>query len=297
MKILIMIMSAGKQPALRNEEAIFNSYIKSYDENKSLFKHTYDFVTYKGGYNEVHINNRQMYLTSPDDIESTFIKTLEAFDIIKDYDYDYLIRVNISTYVNLFLIDKEIENLNKNFIYCNAICTYYKSSKLLNQVFPRGDAYIIHKDLLFNILNCKNNIDDLIDNGVDPMDDSMFGVLCAKYFSNKTHNHIKLLEYSFIPQMITALDIMEVKKSAYTFFTRLKTCPPDSYSGYSWDDNQYRIHDQYKFNFINDYVYKIKNTNTSMIYSNNKDRCFHINHNDRIEMISFDNLIQLHNNK
>lgn len=294
MKALVLIMSANCQPALRNEETIFNTYVKSYNDNKDLFSTEFIFIAYKGNYNEVKLNNNVLQLTSPDDIKNTFNKTLEAFEYIRNIDFDYLIRVNISTYVNLFLLDKELQNFDKNKIYCNAVCTYYNSNILKNEVFARGDAYIIHKKLLFNILKC-NDIDNLIDKGVDNTDDSMFGVLCSKYFNNKTHNNIVLLNYSFIPHMIQYINSYDIKKSACIIFTRLKTCPPYTHSGYSWDDNEYRLHDVYKFKYINNYIFNVKNKNSNIIYDDNNKRAFLANVDNKLYEVKFSDIIKMNN--
>ena len=298
MKVLVLIMSGNMQPALRNEAAIFDTYVKSYNDNKDLFNHEYEFMSYRGGYSDVKLNNNILELTSPDDISGTFQKTMDAFNYIKNYEFDYLIRVNISAYINLFILDNYIETFNKDKIYCNAICTYYNSIKYKNEMFPRGDAYIIHKELFNNILNFYTdfNVYDNIDDGVDNPDDSLFGILLSNYFNHQTHNHIQLLNYSFIPQPIQYIDPYTFKLGALTIFSRLKTCPStESHSGYSWNDNEYRLHDVVKFKSLNKYIFDVKNGNTSILFGNENDDKFTININNEIVFASFNTIKNLLN--
>lgn len=291
MNVLIMIMGCNCEPGARNIEAILNTYIKSYYNNKNLFKHNYDFIVYKGGFSEVKLNNNILHLTSPDDIKSTFMKTLEAFRFVENYNFDYIVRINISTYLNLFMLDNSIELFDKNNIYCNAICVYTDSLKYKNFIFPRGDAYIMHKDLFLNILN--NQYDPYSDDlyGIDNTDDSMFGLLCNNYFKNDLHNHIKLLRYAFIPYEYDKIDNYYIKLSACVIFSRIKTCPPNTHSGYSWEDNIYRLHDVKKFNILNIYNYNVKNTNIDIIFDDNDDREFYIRNNDNgYDPVTFNNI-------
>lgn len=298
MKVLILIMSADVEPSIRNERTIFDTYVKYYNDNKNMFKHEYDFIAYKGNKTEVYKDNNILYLTSPDDIKNTFNKTIEAFNYIKDFEFDFIIRVNTSTYINMFILDSYIEEFNKDIIYCNMICTYYKSSLYHNEMFPRGDAYIIHKELFTNILNYYNtfNIYDVIDDGVDIADDSLFGIILSNYFNHQTHNHIKLLEYSFIPYTIDNLDTFLIKKGALVIFSRLKTVPIDEgYSGYSWDDNGYRLDDVKKFKILNSYIYNTKNVKSNIIFNNGADDKFVIDYDNSLHAISFNNLVNLLN--
>lgn len=288
------------QPSLRNEDAIFNTYIKSYNDNKDIFKHEYHFLSYRGGYSDVVLDNNILKLTSLDDIENTFNKTIEAFKYIKDFNFDYLIRVNISTYINLFILDEYIEELNKNLIYCNTVCTYYNSIKYKNEMFPRGDAYIIHKELFNKLLDFyyNFNINDYIDNGVDNTDDSMFGVVLSNYFNHKTHNYIQLLNYSFIPECIENLNSYNFKLSALTIFSRLKTVPPnEKCSGYSWEDNEYRKHDIIKFRMLNKYIFDIKNRKTRILFDNGTRNNFIISENGKLYSASFSTLFNILNKK
>ena len=300
MNVLILIMGCNCNPGARNIDAIFNTYIKSYNDNKNLFNHNYDFIVYKGDYSEAKLNNNVLQLTSPDNIESTYNKTIEAFNYIKNFEFDYIIRVNISTYINLFVLDNYIETFKNDIIYCNSICTYFDSIKYKNFIFPRGDAYIMHKSLfekILDVLTYYNPYDDDL-TGIDNTDDSMFGLLCNKYFEKNLQNHIQILNYSFIPQMVNEITNYNIKLSALSIFSRLKTCPHNTHSGYSWDDNLYRLHDVKKFELLNVSMFILKNR-IGLIYNDNLDEnsYFIKNDNNEFEFVSFNYIRKMLNER
>lgn len=293
MKCLIVIMGSNVEPSIRNIQAIKDTYIQLYNNHKNVFTHEYDFLIYRGNKKLRQLNQYELDLISPDDIENTFEKTIEAFQYINDnIQYDWIVRTNISTYVNLLVLDKMLSNLDNETVYCNKICTYLNSEKYHNLVFPRGDAYIIHKNIINNILEIYKTYKPKDDNisGIEYVDDTMLGLLLLKYFNNKTHNHIQLLNYNFIPHEYDKIDKNEINNSAFLPFTRLKTCPPNTYSGYSWGDNLYRLHDVIKFKIVNKFIEfninEIINDNFDNFIYKYDDECI-ITINNEMNVVSF----------
>ena len=255
MKILVLIMGAVKQPATRNMETIRNSYIKLYNENK--FNNEFEFLFYIGNSEKTYQENDILYCNAPDDIEHTFDKTIAAFNYIsKNKDFDFLIRTNISTYINIPLLDVVVNNLNNDNIYANQFNAYLTSIKYINDVYPRGDAYIISKNKLSEILNLYDKINfEEVKNVLDNCDDTLIGLLYLKSYKDLYINHYIQLQYNFLPFFANDLSTDNYLDSCNVIFTRLKTCSPDaSISGYSWDDNEYRLEDVKKFNNINNII-------------------------------------------
>lgn len=283
------------QPSIRNVDTMFNTFIKFYNDNKEMFKHNYHFIQYKGSYDEVELNNNTLYLTSPDDISSSYNKTLEAFEYIYNLNkYDYIIRINISTFINMFALDYLIDKANPDKIYCNAICTYYNSEKYLNNVCPRGDAYIIHKSLLEKIINTSKTYNPQNDkDGIENADDVMLGLVLLKIFNNKTYEHIQLLNYNFVPNV--NISVYNYKLCGLCVFSRLKTCPPDTISNYSWDDNEYRKFDVIKLEKFNDYIKQYKNFFSNYkfvnLFCDDRTFPFYDKHTKSITMLEFSNII------
>lgn len=255
MKVLVLIMGAVKQPATRNMETIRNTYIKLYNENK--FNNEFEFLFYIGNSEKTYQENDILYCSAKDDIDHTFDKTITAFNYVsKNKDFDFLIRTNISTYINIPLLDVVVNNFNDNNIYANQFNAYLTSTKYINDVYPRGDAYIISKNKLSEILNLYNKINfDEVKNVLDNCDDTLMGLLYLKSYKDLYVNHYIQLQYNFLPYYANDLSNDDYLNSCNVIFSRLKTCSPDaSISGYSWNDNEYRLEDIKKFNNINNVV-------------------------------------------
>ena len=101
--------------------------------------------------------NHYIYVDSNDNWYNTFKKTKLAFKkLFETKEYDYIVRVNLSTYVNLSLCIKTIEmyldKIKTNQIWgqdlCNHTGTYYLIGKFL--IFPKTAVYeIINSDPIF----------------------------------------------------------------------------------------------------------------------------------------------------
>lgn len=254
MKCCVLIMADNRELSARNLNAIYQTYVKEYNLNKSEFDNEYEFYYYTGGYDKFDVIDNHIHCVSPDDLYGTFDKTVEAFKYCLSMEPDFIIRTNISTYINIRLLDKCLSILNKNSVYCNKICTYLDDENILNKFYPRGDAYIIHKDLLSKCIKCLEDYDPKRDYMADDKyDDVLFGLLLLRVFGDDFIHYIKPMNYNcFLGNTIDA--------AVYNcIFSRLKTCPPNSYSGYSWDDNEYRLHDTEKFISIDKYYNLAKN--------------------------------------
>ena len=81
------------------------------------------------------------------------------------------------------------------------------------------------------------------------------GLLYLKSYKDLYVNHYIQLQYNFLPYYANDLSNDDYLNSCNVIFSRLKTCSPDaSISGYSWNDNEYRLEDIKKFNNINNVV-------------------------------------------
>lgn len=260
MKCCVLIMGCKVNPGLRNIEAIYNTYITLYNKNKKDFTHSYDFYFYDGGNDKLSVEKYKEYANiihcvSGDDIHNTYQKSLEAYKwIIGNKEYDWVIRVNISTYVNLYILDKFLSCANKNTIYANQFCVYLYNWHYLNDCYPRGDSHIIHFDIFKKAILKSDELDiSKIQDKTDKVDDVLLGMLYMKAYDDLYVNNYQTLFYNFLPIDVESIkkDIDVLSKSFLFIFTRLKTCPPNTQSGYSWNDNEYRKQDIEKFDIIN----------------------------------------------
>lgn len=271
MKIAVLILSTSKEPSTSNVQAMKDTFIAYCSTNKDKLNHEYMFYEYYGlGVDSATDivketdNFSVIRLGENDGIHYTFEKTVKAFREVNKIDnYDWFIRINISSYINIPLIDKILTMLNTGDVYTSAINSYIDDFKYANDIYPRGDFYMLSKDVYDKVevnfdkyvINY-NNLENILSINVPHVDDCLFG-LCMIDGVNQYYDHIKMFAYNFVPRGFDRRFI-----SLYAVSSRVKTLPPDAtYSGYSWDDNEYRRCDGEKMKKIHDVV-------TSFNYSN-----------------------------
>ena len=156
MKIAILVMATKQNPSTRNVEAFKNTVVKFCNENKNILKHEYSFVFYYGGAQEhetVTGPNNMYYFLYPveESVYRTFEKTRLALnDTKKIINPDLYVRVNISTYINIILLDNLAEQIYKSGkLFCNRINNHVNiTSPYFNDVYPRGDFMVFGKNIV-----------------------------------------------------------------------------------------------------------------------------------------------------
>ena len=262
MKIAVLIMSTLEEPSTRNINAMKNTFIKYVNENKMI--HSYDFYFYYAKRDngkefdckleQESENVYNVYINTDESIYRTFEKTYYTLYSNALEIYDYYIRVNISSFINFKLFDLIAEKLDKEIVYCNAINSIVDSVMYNNEIYPRGDFFCFSKKIKDDI---KENMKSLImedsnlkrRTDVIHVDDCLIGISLLNTYGNEYGDKIRMIKYSFLP----GNDIKTVNK--FSVASRVKTIPPDkSYSGYSWDDNEFRKIDVNKMEMLDNYV-------------------------------------------
>ena len=269
MKIAVLIMSTNRQPSLRNVEAFENTVIKYYNDNKDKFKHDYDFYVYysddkerkdQSYYGEITRKENGVYNVCINERESvyrTFEKTYYMFKILNESYYDIFVRINISLWMNLNLLDSVVDQFKSDCVYCNAINSHINgNSEYINDIYPRGDMMIIGRDVFKGIIDngekylyCDTDLKNRIN--VDHMDDCLVGVCMIDTYGKDYYKHIIPLKYVFVPRksIYSTPNIMD----EYSIGFRVKSTPVGMVSGYSWDDNEYRLNDSKKMIELQNY--------------------------------------------
>lgn len=276
-------MATDAEPSLSNIQAMKDTFIKKVQQES--FKHTYDFIVYTGklDYNEnlskektdVSIleidsghENGNVYkieCNQPESIYKTYEKTIDTLhtinhsDFFSDILYDWYIRINISAWLNIKLIDELINQLDQNIVYCNAINSIISDEKYLNDLYPRGDFLLFSRIVCTGILQnaylfyeCDKVLEDRIE--VTHVDDCLIGLSLIEYFGKDYYKHLKMLIYNYLPQNYKTKEKTEIKRNAVC--SRVKTVPPgERNSGYSWKDNEWRRYDKEKMIQLNN-IYK-----------------------------------------
>ena len=260
MKIAVLVMCADNELCARNKKAMRDSFIDSCESlmNSGKAENEYEFIFYHGDNNlGIEYECTNMYdnytidiaVNCEDHIYRTFEKTYKTFDYIlkNETSYDWIIRINISTFLNIHLLDKTIKYFNKNIIYCNALNSIISDVVYLNDIYPRGDMFIISTDMIKKImpemkklLYCDTFTKDRLD--VTHVDDCLIGVSIVNTFGRLYYKHFQMINYNFCPNV--KIDNLKEPEVLYSLASRVKTIPPGvGYSGYSWDDNDYRKYD------------------------------------------------------
>ena len=148
-KIVILVMSCQDEFFINQEKVVDETWgadiIAGKYPNVTLYK-------YRGGYNSNDVTNDNVIkLRCEDDINNTFKKTWAAFNILTDVeDYDYVFRVNTSTYVNVDLLAHFVESLdNDEILWCGEL--YSLSEAYVPQplyLFGRGNALLFSRKLI-----------------------------------------------------------------------------------------------------------------------------------------------------
>ena len=270
MKIAIMVMAANAEPSTRNLEAIKNTLVRYQNEHKDKFKNEYDFYFYWSGGDdmkkEVNVSTSKEYsnlkyieVKEEESVYRTFEKSIKAFDYVyRNNDYDWYVRMNISMWINIDLLDSVIFSFKPNSMYGNALNSYVNlNCAYCDDLYARGDLMIFDKDVMKGILG--NAMKFLYSDwrmtdrdGVDHVDDCLIGCCFIDYAGPDYYKSLYMLSYTYLPNHEVGDDI---KPQKYNIGTRVKTVPPnETYSGYSWEDNEWRKKDCEKMIKLTEYV-------------------------------------------
>lgn len=270
MKIAIMVMAANAEPSTRNLEAIKNTLVRYQNEHKDKFKNEYDFYFYWSGGDdmkkEVNVSTSKEYsnlkyieVKEEESVYRTFEKSIKAFDYVyRNNDYDWYVRMNISMWINIDLLDSVIFSFKPNSMYGNALNSYVNlNCAYCDDLYARGDLMIFDKDVMKGILG--NAMKFLYSDwrmtdrdGVDHVDDCLIGCCFIDYAGPDYYKSLYMLSYTYLPSHEVEDDI---KPQKYNIGTRVKTVPPnETYSGYSWEDNEWRKKDCEKMIKLTEYV-------------------------------------------
>ena len=146
-------MSCNQEKYIEEENAIKETWAKDIIDGKYP---NISVCFYRGGSEENRYDEEQhiLYLTSNDTLNSTFEKTRDAFEWVENNfeDYDFIIRTNLSTYINIEAISQFLKN-NESGV--DIILT---TGLVLNNYnncipYPKGHFMIIHKTIVKEIID------------------------------------------------------------------------------------------------------------------------------------------------
>lgn len=284
MRIAVLIMSGNQEPSLRNVETLKETMVKN-SVNRDL-KNSYDFFTYSYKdsnepvdtvldctKDERYSNCYDIHISGVESVYHTYEKTYTTYEYLLNNEnkygkYDWFIRINISCYVNLKLLDLVIKDMKKDIIYANALNSYVDQAfEYCNYFYPRGDFYVVSHETLEEIMPAGKDLmycDQKLKNrpAVPHVDDTLFGYAFILAVGNKFYKRLQMICYNFMPMVSdnpeTLRTMVTGNFNKKAIASRLKSVPDGQVSGYSWDDNKYRLCDPEKMKILDDIVTDIK---------------------------------------
>jgi hypothetical protein len=215
--ILILLLSSHKYPSPRNEDAQNFTWIK--DAQKCGI----EVIQFIGGYEKRDYVKPYLRLTSGDSIEDVGYKTIETFDwALQNKKFDYIFRVNSSSYVNINKLIHFIENVQEGSLYAGKIIEL----SMLNLRFISGSGIILDKDSVRNIVENKklwnhSFIDDVAmgdictNLNISPTSGNFFelqkNVFSYKELDESYHFRCKLEDYGY-PRFLESVNMLNLSK-------------------------------------------------------------------------------------
>jgi len=145
-------------------------------------------LKYRGSAELNYIDGNVIHIRCEDDINNTFKKTYVAFSIARsNFDFDYIFRVNTSTYVNVPLLNAFVQSIeDDSILWCAEL---YSLSEAMTPyplyLFGRGNALLFSKRLIEIILN--DGFSYLYFNMTD---DNTIGNILNSYWIRKHENYL-----------------------------------------------------------------------------------------------------------
>ena len=210
MNILILIIYSDND---ENFSEIYNKMIKIHRSYINNFENvsTYFIQMRESQTENVEINDDFIYVNGKETLLNIMHKTIESIDYLFNSlgrKYDYIVRTNISTIVNIPKLKDYCNGLPEKNIYTsgsilNLNWLDYKSgiidTSLFGTDYAQGTCIIISKDVAEHMIENKKNI------RFDVVDDLSFGVYVKNFLPEALKNlhKYKLLIYEEVNSLYT----------------------------------------------------------------------------------------------
>ena len=171
-------------------------YMKSYKSNNSNI--IFYFYCYKEDLQEEYmIEDDVIYIKGTETfVPGILEKTIKAFEITKNIEYDFLVRSNISTVIDYSKLDNVLYKIPDDVIYAGGSCRLlaglnhpYGIHKVYNIPFILGTSIILKREGVHKLINNKNVLSETI------IDDVAIG-LFFKHFGDKPYGFDSYYRYN-----------------------------------------------------------------------------------------------------
>ena len=171
-------------------------YMKSYKSNNNNI--IFYFYCYKEDLQEEYmIEDDVIYIKGVESyVPGILEKTIKAFEITKNIEYDFLVRSNISTVIDYSKLDDILYKIPDDVIYAGGSCRLlaglnppYGIHKVYNIPFILGTSIILKKEGVYKLINNKNVLSETI------IDDVAIG-LFFNHFGDKPYGFDNYYRYN-----------------------------------------------------------------------------------------------------
>lgn len=217
-KLLILILASEEPPYIDVQK---NGQEKTWAKNNDSIVYYYYNKYAKNNY---FLNNRYLYMPGIESLDNCGKKTLDAFEyVIKNIEFDYIFRTNISSYINIEKIHNICETFNNSSIYAG----YKGIDKITNIPFASGSGILLSKDYIKLLIENKHSLKYSL------IDDVMIG----DFFKNINVEILNIDKFDFlIPE--DGIKLLNDNVLKYPYFR----CKSKIYYNNTRDINS-RIHD------------------------------------------------------
>ena len=154
-KALILAMSCRETYFQKEIENILKTWAKFLPDN-------IDFAWYDGMWDKAEVEkiddkHFHIHANVPDNLDYTFMKTMSAIRTIYK-NYDYILRTNTSTWVNVKLLSKLVDEfLENNKVYATDMYSLTEAcAPAPLDIYARGNCILMSSDMWMNV--CKYGI-------------------------------------------------------------------------------------------------------------------------------------------
>ena len=190
-KVIVLVMSARSEFFTEQVNVCKKTYASDLPEN-------WRFIYYDGNWTETRLDDDHLMIQCLDSLDATYRKTYEALKYLRNFeDFDYIIRLNTSTYLNTQLAYKLIESgLDDSVIYGSELYSLSEATAPYPMnLYTRGNCMIMSRHIVDIILSHGLS---MLYSGI--VDDQAIGCVLNSYYMSKGDNylnHIKGLPHSW----------------------------------------------------------------------------------------------------
>lgn len=180
MKILVLMMSCRNDFFQHQAERALMTWATKRSDSV-------DVMYYDGLWEETEIDGNHLKVAAPDDLNHTYTKTWYALNAIRDR-YDWVLRTNTSTYINIPLLEQFVEKVAKeDVLYAGELYSLSDAPcPIPIDIYARGNAILISNKMIKILI--REGLNLLF---MDVVDDVAIGNVLNTYYIKTDGDYLK----------------------------------------------------------------------------------------------------------